>query len=131
MAAEGRLLTSARRILVVEDDDTLRETLAEVLVEVGHEVRAAAHGHEALDHLDGWEPHLILLDLMMPTMDAFAFRTRQRQLGLATRARTIVISAARDLESAAAILDADDWIAKPFRLQQVVDAVDHLPSAPT
>lgn len=115
-----------RRILVVEDDETLRETLTEVLVEEGHEVRAAAHGHEALDHLDGWEPHLILLDLMMPTMDAFAFRTRQRQLGIAPRARTIVVSAARDLESAVRLLDADAWIAKPFRLQQVVDAVDDL-----
>ncbi|MDQ4034552.1 MAG: response regulator [Chloroflexota bacterium] len=115
-----------RRILVVEDDDTLRETLTEVLVEEGHEVRAAAHGHEALDHLDGWEPHLILLDLMMPTMDAFAFRTRQRQLGIAPRARTIVVSAARDLEHAVSLLDADAWIAKPFRLQQVVDAVDDL-----
>ena len=118
-----------RRLLVVEDDDTLRETLTEVLLDEGHEVRAAAHGHEALDHLDGWEPHLILLDLMMPTMDGFAFRTRQRQLGIAPQARTIVISAARDLESAVERLDADGWIAKPFRIQEVVDTVDRLLSS--
>jgi len=115
-----------RRILVVEDDDTLRETLTEVLLEEGHDVRAAAHGHEALDQLDGWEPHLILLDLMMPIMDAFAFRTRQRQLGIAPHARTIVISAARDLETAVTLLDADGWIEKPFRLQEVVDTIDRL-----
>ena len=116
----------ARRILVVEDDDHLRETLTEVLVDEGHEVRAAAHGHDALDQLDGWEPHLILLDLMMPTMDAFAFRRRQRQLNIAPHARTIVISAARDLESAVELLEADGCIAKPFRLQEVVDAVDRM-----
>jgi len=115
-----------RRILVVEDDDTLRETLTEVLLDEGHEVRAAVHGKHALDQLDGWEPHIILLDLMMPTMDAYAFRTRQRQLGIAPQARTIVISAARDLESAVELLDADGWIEKPFRLQEVVDAVDRL-----
>ena len=114
------------RVLVVEDDITLRETLTEVLVDEGHEVRAAAHGHEALEHLDGWEPHVILLDLMMPTMDAFAFRERQRQLGVAAGAQTIVISASRDLESAAERLDADGWMAKPFLLDEVVDMVDRL-----
>ena len=113
-----------RRILVVEDDDTLRETLTEILLDEGHEVRAAAHGHEALERLDGWEPNVILLDLMMPRMDAFAFRTRQRQLGIAARARVVVISAARELETAVELLGADGWIAKPFRLAEVVDAVD-------
>lgn len=115
-----------KRILVVEDDVTLRETLTEVLVEEGHEVRAAAHGHEALNQLDGWEPHLILLDVMMPTMDAFAFRTRQRELGVAPAAQTILISAARDLESAAERLDANGWIPKPFLLADVIDAVDRV-----
>lgn len=115
-----------KRILVVEDDVTLRETLTEVLVEEGHEVRAAAHGHEALNQLDGWEPHLILLDVMMPTMDAFAFRTRQRELGVAPAAQTILISAARDLESAAERLEANGWIPKPFLLADVIDAVDRV-----
>ena len=119
------MTAGVKRVLVVEDDDTLRETLTEVLLDEGHDVRAAAHGYEALDHLDGWEPHLILLDLMMPTMDAFAFRTRQRQLGIAPAAQTILISAARDLESAAEALDADRWIAKPFLLADVIEAVDH------
>jgi DNA-binding response OmpR family regulator len=69
-------------------------------------------------------------------MDAFAFRERQRQLGVAATAHTIVVSAARDLESAAERLNADSWIAKPFRLDEVVDAtallgrrVDHHPLA--
>jgi two-component system response regulator MprA len=115
-----------KRILVVEDDDTLRETLTEILRDEGHEVRAAAHGHEALGQLDGWEPNVILLDLMMPRMDAFAFRTRQRELGIAAGARVVVVSAARDLESAVEVLGADAWIAKPFRLVEVVDAVDRL-----
>ena len=119
-------MSRTARILVVEDDSTLRETLSEVLADEGHEVRAAAHGHEALEHLADWEPHLILLDVMMPTMDAFAFRERQRQLGVAADAHTIVISASLDLLSAAERLDADGWIAKPFRLDEVVDAVDRL-----
>ena len=118
------------RILVIEDDTTLRETLAEVLVDEGHEVRAAAHGDEALDHLDGWVPDLILLDVMMPTMDAYEFRRRQRLRGIAPEAQTLVISAARDIEAAAARLDADEWITKPFLLREVLDAVDRLLEAP-
>jgi CheY-like chemotaxis protein len=114
------------RILVVEDDPILRETLAEVLVDEGHEVRSAAHGHEALVHLYGWEPHVILLDLMMPTMDAFEFREQQLEQGIAVDAQTIVISAAPDLEAAAERLHADDWIAKPFGLNEVVAVVDRL-----
>jgi CheY-like chemotaxis protein len=118
------------RILVIEDDPSLRETLAEVLVDDGHEVRAAAHGDEALDHLDGWVPDLILLDLMMPTMDAYEFRRRQWQRGIAPGAQTLVISAARDIEAAAARLEADEWIAKPFLLDEVLEAVDRLLEVP-
>lgn len=114
------------RILVVEDDETLRETLAEVLVDEGHVVRAAAHGDEALDHLDGWVPDVILLDLMMPIMDAYEFRERQLLLGVATSAPMVVISAARDIEAAADRLEAAAWIAKPFLLDEVIDTVDRL-----
>lgn len=114
------------RILVVEDDATLRETLAEVLVDEGHDVRAASHGGEALVQLDGWDADVILLDVMMPTMDAYGFRDQQRARGIASAAQILVISAARDIESAAARLDADAWIAKPFLLGEVVDAVDRL-----
>ena len=46
----------------------------------GYEVRRARNGREALDILRGWLPRLILLDLMMPVMDGWAFRAAQRQL---------------------------------------------------
>ena len=114
------------RILIVEDDATLRETLAEVLTDEGHEVRAAGHGHEALDHLDGWEPDVIMLDIMMPTMDAYGFRERQQALGLALAARMVLVSASRDIEAAAERLDAAAWITKPFLLDEVIDAVERL-----
>ena len=111
------------RILVVEDDLTLRETLTEILVDEGHEVRAAAHGGEAMDHLADWEPDLILLDLMMPTVDAHDFRQQQLRLGFASGAKTLVLSAARNLGPAAAGLKADAWLAKPFSLDDVLGVV--------
>ena len=67
-------MTAPGRILVVEDDESLREALLEVLGDEGHDVRAAAHGAEALATLettDAWKPELLVLDLMMPVMDGY------------------------------------------------------------
>jgi CheY-like chemotaxis protein len=114
------------RILVVEDDETLRETLTEVLADEGHDVRGAAHGYEALERLDEWSADLIVLDLMMPRMDAFEFREHQRHRPDAATTKVMVLSAARELETAADRLGADAWLAKPFNLADVIDSVAEL-----
>jgi len=114
------------RILVVEDDETLRETLTEVLGDEGHEVRGAAHGYEALERLDEWSADLIVLDLMMPRMDAFEFREHQRHRPDAATTKVMVLSAAREIASAADRLGADAWLAKPFNLADVIDSVAEL-----
>lgn len=119
-------MTAPGRILVVEDDESLREALLEVLGDEGHEVRVAAHGAEALETLDEWEPELLVLDLMMPVMDAFEFREHQRQRAVASEARILVLSAARDLGGAAERLAADAYLAKPFRLDEMLSTVDRL-----
>lgn len=119
-------MTAPGRILVVEDDESLREALLEVLGDEGHEVRAAEHGADALETLDDWEPELLVLDLMMPVMDAFEFREHQRQRAAALEARVLVLSAARDLGGAAERLDADAYLAKPFRLDEMLMTVDRL-----
>jgi DNA-binding response OmpR family regulator len=119
-------VTRRSRILIVEDDDTLRDTLAEVMADAGYEVRAAAHGIEALDRLGGWEADLIVLDLMMPRMDAFEFRELQRGHAAAPSTRILVLSAAREVEAAAHRLEADAWLTKPFALVEVLDTVERL-----
>ena len=122
-------MTAPGRILVVEDDESLREALLEVLGDEGHEVRAAAHGSEALQALEAageWEPEVLVLDLMMPVMDAFEFREHQRQRAVAPEARLLVLSAARDLGGAADRLAADAYLAKPFRLDEMLATVDRL-----
>ena len=114
------------RILVIEDDETLRETLAEVMEDEGHEVRTAANVHEALERLADWEAEVIILDLMMPLMDAYEFRAHQRRSGTAPGARILILSAARDLDVAAARLEASALLTKPFSLDEVVDTVGRL-----
>jgi CheY-like chemotaxis protein len=72
-------VTASVEILLVEDDDDLREVLVAILVDAGYEVTAAANGSEALQWLRAAVvlPRLILLDLMMPVMDGWRFREEQ------------------------------------------------------
>ena len=111
------------RVLVVEDDAGLRDTLAEILVDEGHDVRVAPDGAAALETLDGWNPEIIVLDLMMPRMDGFAFRARQRDASGDHPPKLLLVSAARDVEVAAEELEADGWLVKPFGLKDVVSSV--------
>jgi DNA-binding response OmpR family regulator len=117
---------SAGRILLVEDDAMLRDALGEVLVDEGYDVRLAAHGAEALDELDGFVPDVIVLDLMMPVMDAFAFRAAQRERGAALDARVLILSAARHLDDAAERIGADTYLPKPFDLDVVLGSIASL-----
>ncbi len=119
-------MTQARRILVVEDDHSLRETLGEVIADEGHEVRLAANGHEALELMERWDPSVVVLDLMMPRMDAFEFRDVQRRSPSADAPRILVLSAVPQLETAAADIGADAWLAKPFRLSDLTAVIDDL-----
>ena len=68
-----------KRILVVEDDQYIRDSLAELLQDEGYQVTIARDGQEGLDQLKfPTLPNLILLDLMMPVKDGFQFRAEQR-----------------------------------------------------
>lgn len=63
-------------ILIVEDDDSIRETLQALLEQRDYVVRTAANGKEALEVLRANRPNLILLDLMMPILDGWEFLER-------------------------------------------------------
>jgi two-component system chemotaxis response regulator CheY len=111
--------------LLVEDDDDFREGLADILRSEGYSVRCAANGLEALDYLKAAEqaPNVILLDLMMPVMDGWDFR--QRMLAEASLADipVILLSAMRDLPTAAS-LQAAGTLHKPVELGQLLQMVE-------
>jgi CheY-like chemotaxis protein len=119
------------RILLVEDDPALRTALADVLQERGYEVACAEHGADALAKLDhAPPPSVILLDLAMPVMDGWSFRTVQRKDPRLAAIPTVVISASlandpRALEG----LDPDAALAKPFTLERLIETVRRLCAA--
>ena len=119
------------RVLIVDDDDMIREALQSALEDAGLAVRTAHHGRAALETLDAWHPDLILLDLMMPVMDGWTFREAQRARPAAAYIPVIVFSAARSLSEIAESLRPAQIIRKPFDLEEVIAAVFRVLQGPT
>jgi two-component system chemotaxis response regulator CheY len=116
----------ARRILVAEDDDALRETLAELLELEGYTVQTACDGARALFLITQAPPELILLDLRMPLLDGWGFVRELDKSGL--RVPILVMTADEDVGYAAAEFRADGFVGKPFRLDELLTAIERLSS---
>ena len=108
----------ARTILVVEDEPTLRETLAEALEADGFRVVSAADGREALTRFRAERPDLILLDVMLPELSGIEVcRIIRAESGV-----PIVMLTAKDSELDKVVgleLGADDYVTKPFSLREL------------
>ena len=112
------------RILVVEDDDSIRLITELALVSAGHEVRAAATGYEALEHLTRESADLILLDLRMPLMDGTEFAREYRER--AGAAPIVVLTAATERAVSRKELSASRYLEKPFDLDELLRVVDEV-----
>jgi CheY-like chemotaxis protein len=113
-------LMALTRVLAVEDDQTIRDLLIELLSGEGFEIQCAANGLEALAILGGWLPDVIILDLMMPVMDAEVFREHQLKMQRAANVPIVVLSALNEVQDRAKALGATGVIAKPFDLDSLV-----------
>jgi two-component system, chemotaxis family, chemotaxis protein CheY len=110
-------------VLVVDDDVTLRQTIALILEDAGYAVQTAAHGQEALDRIGVQPPALVLLDVHMPVLDGRAVLTRL-QAG-EHHIPVVVMSAGTGARTVAEQYGADGHVTKPFELDDLVQAVDH------
>lgn len=116
-----------RRILLVEDDPDIRQDLAEILTDEGYEVATAPHGRDALEQMrSGPLPDLVLLDLMMPVMDGFQFRSAQLADPALADVPVVVLSGAADMLTQVHTIRARDVVRKPFRVDQVLRAIDRV-----
>ncbi len=115
------------KILLVEDDEVLREAASRILTDTGYEVISVQGGNEALQllHLGGYVPELIISDINMPQVDGFALLDAVRSTDRGMTIPFLFISASTDPArvSQARRLGADDYLFKPFELQELLDAV--------
>jgi CheY-like chemotaxis protein len=106
-------------VLVVDDENDIREAVSELLADEGYEVLGAGDGAEALKQLRDHHPSVVLLDLMMPVMNGWEFRAAQKGDPDLSRIPVIVLSAL----GRASGVDAEGFIQKPFELDELLDAV--------
>ncbi len=107
-------------ILVVEDDPDALEALGDLLESHGYAVTSARHGAEALDLLGRLPlPRLIVLDLLMPTMDGWEFRRRQKNDPRIAHIPVVVVSAS----SAAKPIEADIVLRKPVDIDRLLETI--------
>ena len=113
------------RVLVVEDADAIRAGVESALREAGHTVLGRTDGRELEHDLDGFQPDVVVLDLMLPGRDGFALLDVIRQR---TAAGVVVLTARDGVPDRLRGLSggADDYVVKPFVLAELVARVGAL-----
>ena len=111
------------RILVVDDEPAVREAVERALRLDGHDVLLAADGQEALGTLDARPPDAVVLDVLMPRVDGLELCRRMRRRG--DRTPVLMLTARDAVSDRVAGLDAgaDDYLIKPFALEELLARV--------
>jgi two-component system response regulator MtrA len=108
------------RILLIEDDPALAQTLVEGLAREGYAVTWEPNGTQGISHARDHQPHLILLDIRLPDLSGFDVCRQMRQMGL--RQPVIMLTARGELADRVLGLEmgADDYVTKPFSLRELL-----------
>jgi CheY-like chemotaxis protein len=117
-------MAATARVLVVDDNDGIRELVRDLLSWAGHETATAHDGLAALEVIERWSPDVIVLDAMMPRMDGPQFaRTYLGRPG--PHAPIIALTAAHDGPSRAAEMRASCFVGKPFHPDELLRQIDN------
>ncbi len=106
-----------RRVLIVDDEADIADLIAYNLSSAGYETRAVYNGSEALEASDSFEPHLIVLDVMMPGLSGYEVLARLRRGS--RHVPVLMLTAKREEkdELAGLLKGADDYVTKPFSMK--------------
>jgi CheY-like chemotaxis protein len=113
-------------VLIVEDDDLTREALESILTSNGCTAAGVANGREAINYLHrNPRPDLILLDMMMPVMNGWEFRSQQKRDPELAPIPVVVCSAVGDIQQEVSLVGAEGCLQKPINADQLLDTVRH------
>jgi CheY-like chemotaxis protein len=117
-------------LMIVDDDDDLRQTLANVIAAYGYKVTAFGDARAALAALeDGQTPFLILLDLMMPGMSGWEFRAAQLKHAALASIPVVVVTAANVASHGMPTLPDVEILRKPFDLDRLLTVIERYAAA--
>lgn len=113
------------KLLVVEDDDAIREGIIDLLTLEGFDVTESRNGEEALHILSDWEPDMVISDVMMPKMDGHKLLQNYRMMSNSREVPFLFLTALTDKteQRKGMNLGADDYLTKPFTRQELLDAI--------
>lgn len=124
----------AHRILVVDDEQDIRQLITLILQSSGYEVLCASGGVEALTMLEQFEIDMVILDIMMPEMDGWEvcrhIKSRPRTKDLSVLILT-VRSQPLDRVIGLEVVHADAYLTKPFERHELLGTVEQLLTVPT
>jgi CheY-like chemotaxis protein len=125
LSPENPAESSAKRVLIAEDDAAIREALGLVLRREGYAVVEAANGREALDRLHEQPcPCLVLLDLMMPQVDGWTFlETKHRDSAIAAVPVLVLTALGDPAPEAVLTLGAVGYLRKPISMEELLTEV--------
>jgi CheY-like chemotaxis protein len=116
------------RVMVIDDDDCLRDAMSDLLEARGYRVRSCHDGVEGLDCLASHgAPDLILLDLLMPHMNGWEFRVKQRGVPKWADIPLVVLTADTSVQAAA--IHADAYLPKPVEQRTLLETVERVLTA--
>ena len=123
-------MSESRKILIVDDDPSIREILATQLTRLGYEVILACDGLEAVEAFKADAPDAILMDVMMPRLDGLGacqkIRALEKKSGAGRRTPLLFLTA-RDSthdKTSAALSGGDEFVPKPISLQELRERLD-------
>lgn len=113
------------KILLVDDELNIRETITELLIFKNYDVKTAANGQDALDILEYWTPDLIICDIMMPVMDGNVFHEIVKENQSLNSIPFIFLTAKNEINlMRKCMLDgADDFLSKPFKINELIEVI--------
>lgn len=125
MTAPTRIPNSpACDVLLIDDDQDIRETIQQILEDEGYSIATAVDGEDALQWLQTAPlPRLVLLDLVMPVMDGRQFLLWFAQQPRLAQVPVVIISSGRDARQEAAALGTAGYLSKPIELHLLLENV--------
>jgi two-component system OmpR family response regulator len=121
--SENTQSTKNHRILVVDDESSISDLIATSLRFVGFDVRTAASGSEALVVAEEFKPHAMILDVMLPDLDGFEVCRQIRSEGLNVGVLFLTAKDGMEDKVAGLTIGGDDYMTKPFSLEELVARV--------
>ncbi|MFC1225311.1 response regulator [Pedobacter sp. BG31] len=115
-----------KKIMICDDDEGIIDVLEMILDEVGHTVISVNDSLKVQAAIDKEQPDLLILDLWMPRLSGQEVLKHLRKHSTHHQLKVIVISASRDGEQVASNAGANQFIAKPFDLNNILDSVNAL-----